>query len=60
MSLVLVWPSTQMQLKLRSAAAFSDVVQVGLAHRGVGQDEAEHGRHVRADHRRPLGEPGDA
>ncbi len=38
-------------------------VQQGLQHRrgdvGVGDDEGQHGRHVRRDHARPLGEAGD-
>ena len=33
-------------------------VQVGRGDGGVGQDEGQHRRHVRADHRRPLGEAG--
>ena len=57
-SLVLVCPSTLTQLNEASAAQSGERVQVGRGDGGVGQDEREHGRHVRADHRRPLGEAG--
>ena len=59
-SFVLVWPSTVMQLNVVVGGAPSgSVCRSAGATGGVGQDEPEHGGHVRADHRRPLGEAGD-
>ena len=52
MSLVLIWPSTVIRLKEASTAARRR--GVGVLDDGVGLDEAEHRRHVRLDHPRPL------
>ena len=61
MSLVLVCPSTRDAVERRGRRPGAGRrAAIGGATGGVGQDEPEHGRHVRADHRRPLGEPGDA
>ena len=54
-SLVLVWPSTLMQLKVWSAALRASAARSSGRHGGVGEDEGQHGGHVRPDHGRPLG-----
>jgi hypothetical protein len=59
-SLVEVSPSTVMRLKLASATcAHERGRSTGCATRRVGGNEAEHGRHVRLDHARALGDAGD-
>ena len=57
-SLVLMCPSTLMQLKLSSTAAFSAAWADVGRQRGVGRDDAEHRRHVRADHAGPFAHAG--
>ncbi len=55
MSLVLMWPSTLMQLKLSSAASESRRWASARVQTRVSQHDAQHGRHARADHSRALG-----
>ena len=52
-SLVLVWPSTETQLKVFSTAS-ERISQVAGPDRGVGEQESQHRGHPRADHRRPF------
>ena len=54
-SLVLVWPSTLMQLNDSSAASCRPALGVAHSELRVGHDHCEHRREIRADHGRALG-----
>ncbi len=58
-SLVLMWPSTLMQLKLSSTASRQSSLGHLGSQRRVGQHHAEHRGHIRTDHCRPFGHAGD-
>ncbi len=54
---MLVCPSTLMQLNVAVRGSARDGRQILRPHGRVGQHKGQHRRHVRADHRRSLGEP---